>query len=117
MAKRTRPGRELIGTIGVDAGMCYLGDPCYIAHTPLGHTGDDPDDTHWREFLHGISDPDTDYMSSHANVMGALPSGFPIRAGVCVHTGWGDGEYPVYVTRNKEGRIASVTIEFITDEE
>ena len=23
---------ELVGTIGVDAGMCWIGDPCYVLH-------------------------------------------------------------------------------------
>jgi len=116
MARRARLGRELIGRVGVDAGMIYCGDPCYIHHTPLGHTGDDPDDVHWREFLKGIETPGHDYMLDHATVMGTLPNGitkFP--AGVCLISGEGDGEYPVYVTRNKEGLIASVTIEFIKE--
>jgi len=28
--------RKLIGTVGIDAGMLYLGDPCYVIDKPLG---------------------------------------------------------------------------------
>lgn len=32
--------------------------------------------------------------------------------GVAVTTGWGDGQYPVYVKRDEEGRIVQVLIDF-----
>jgi hypothetical protein len=37
--------------------------------------------------------------------------------GACFSTGWGDGMYPVYLDYNEEGRVKSVTIEFIENEE
>lgn len=36
---------------------------------------------------------------------------------VVVTSGYGDGRYPVHVTRNEDGRIATATITFIDDDE
>ena len=36
---------------------------------------------------------------------------------VASQSGWGDGSYPVYATRTEDGRIASLTIQFISDDE
>ena len=36
---------------------------------------------------------------------------------VVVTAGYGDGRYPVHVTRNEDGRIATATITFIEDED
>lgn len=36
---------------------------------------------------------------------------------VVVTSGYGDGRYPVHVTRNEDGRIATATITFIEDDE
>ena len=36
---------------------------------------------------------------------------------VVVRSGYGDGRYPVHVTRNEDGRIATATITFIEDDE
>lgn len=105
--------RVQIGVVGIDAGMLYLGDPCYIAHTPLGRTGGDGhDDTAWREFLRGIRTPGEDYMVSHATVLGTTPNGHTFPAGVVCISGAGDGEYPVYAEITEDGLIARVTVDF-----
>lgn len=36
---------------------------------------------------------------------------------VASQSGWGDGSYPVYAKRTEDGRIASLTIHFISEEE
>jgi len=106
--------RLWIGEIGVDSGMCYIGDPCYIAKTPLGHTADDPNDEHWKAFLRGIASPGKDWMESHATVMGTLKGrGTEFPAGVCVTTGHGDGVYLVYAEFDPDGSIARVIIDFM----
>lgn len=99
--------RELVGHIGVDAGLCWIGDPCYILHTEdgvprsLGRS--------WEEFCDTLEGMKThkqfNYDLGHEGL------------GVVVSTGDGDGCYPVYATINKDGRVASVTVEFIGDEE
>ena len=94
---------EEIGVIGVDAGLCWLGDPCYCV-TP---DADNHPAKTWKEFCRKLNDDEKggtkqwNYSKGHAGL------------GVTVHTGYGDGEYPVFVKRNKEGRISEVKIKFI----
>tara|TARA_R100000687_G_scaffold78839_1_gene72529 strand:- start:47 stop:355 length:309 start_codon:yes stop_codon:yes gene_type:complete len=87
---------KLIGHMGVDAGMCWIGDPCYVL----------PDDArnnpgaNWDEFCSAMR------RTSHKE--------FP--EGVCVTTGYGDGNYPVYADIDKDGLIHSVMVEFVNHE-
>lgn len=98
---------EHAGVIGVDAGLCWIGDPCYCV-TP--DCTEHPAET-WGEFCDQLSDDDFhapkqwNYKAGHAGL------------GVSVSTGYGDGTYPVYVRRNSEGRIAEVKVVFIEEEE
>lgn len=88
-----------VGEIGVDAGLCWLGDPCYVLHKDdlpetLGGT--------WFEFVQKLDGDVTrfDYTPGNPGL------------GVAVQTGYGDGVYPVYVKRNREGRVACVMVRF-----
>lgn len=97
--------KELIGHIGVDAGICWIGDPYYILHSDDGlpkTLGKD-----WEEFCDLIDErpgKSFNYDMGHEGL------------GVCVSTGYGDGFYPVYAKIDeKSGRVKSVTIEFIED--
>jgi hypothetical protein len=106
MGNRTKRNiRKQIGKIGVDAGLCWIGDPCYVLHAdPLPKAiGRD-----WGEFceiLHADDQYPTwkqlNYDLGHAGL------------GVVVSTGYGDGMYPVYAEFTDEGRIAKVWVEFI----
>lgn len=89
--------RELVGHIGVDAGLVWLGDPCYIKHHPELAV-----ESKWREFCESLRDM-------------KLPQ--EAYSGILTRTGWGDGEYPVYATKTKDGDIKKIEIVFITDEE
>jgi hypothetical protein len=102
--------RQKIGEVGVDAGMIYVGDPCYIGKTDLGRT----DDKAWEDFLTGIAGS-KGYLESHATVVGALPNGSPFDAGVVVVSGHGDGVYPVFAEFASDGSIARITVEFSND--
>ena len=97
-----------IGEIGVDSGLCWIGDPCYVLHkkklpTTLGKN--------WNEFcdlLHAdgsFQHKAFGYQAGHDGL------------GVCVATGYGDGAYPVYAVINEEGRVTSVRIDFVEEEE
>jgi len=99
---------EKVGVIGVDAGLCWLGDPCYILHK---NPDENPDDIgkSWKNFCKRLGDEDT--VQFHYNK--DLPSP---GLGVCVSAGWGDGSYDVFVKRTR-GRIAEVKVVFIEDEE
>jgi len=85
-----------LGTIGVDAGMCWIGDPCYVLPDDARHNpGAD-----WDEFCR------TMLRASHKE----------FSEGVCVTTGNGDGEYPVDAEMTEDGRVASVTIRFLSND-
>lgn len=98
----------LAGHIGVDAGLCWVGDPCYVLHKEdeelsptLGNN--------WAEFCDLLRDHPTHKSFNYALGHEGL--------GVVVSTGWGDGQYPVYIETNEEGRVKSVTVEFIGEDE
>jgi hypothetical protein len=97
MAFPTTPARrddtasgEVIGHVGVDSGMVWLGDPCYIA----GRDSDALVDSILADQPDGISTP-----------LGEL-------GGIAVTTPDGDGVFPVLVHRDGDGRVLSVEIDF-----
>jgi hypothetical protein len=95
-----------IGKIGVDAGLCWIGDPCYILHKNEETSSKDIGEN-WFGFCDKMKDSVTrqfNYDLGHAGL------------GVCVSTGYGDGCYPVLAKFNSEGRIAEVKIKFIDEE-
>lgn len=87
--------RKLIGTCAVDSGQILLIDPCYI-------------DSMWSD----ESYEDVCRVSLGENQAGHVQS----LLATVTSSGWGDGEYPVYA-EYRDGRVASVTIEFIWDED
>jgi len=104
-----RTTTQIIGHIGVDAGLCWIGDPCYVL----------PDDASERSEVN-------DWDIFCAGMRGQLSQQFYYAMGheglgVCVTTGFGDGMYPVVANIIDDPvlgkRIASVTIEFITEED
>jgi Protein of unknown function (DUF4241) len=91
-----------IGEIGVDAGLCWIGDPCYILHKeqPPQAIGKD-----WDGFCDTLY-PNCEFRQYDYDL------GHP-GLGVVVSTGYGDGTYPVFAEFNEDGRIAKVWVEFI----
>jgi hypothetical protein len=93
-----------VGTIGVDSGLCWLGDPGYILHReeglpkPLGRS--------WDDFCSSISEVDHKDFGHELGHEGL---------GVVVNTGYGDGFYGVEARFTEEGRIAEVRVVFIDD--
>ena len=103
--------REKVSSIGVDAGIVWLGDPCYILHRddPSEQDAFPPDiGSSWGDFCDRISERGI-YRTGVAEF--SHDAGYP-GMGVCVTTAYGDGEYPVYVKRNRFGLIAEVRIVF-----
>ena len=89
-----------VGVIGVDAGLCWIGDPCYCV-TPDAHHHPAKS---WKEFCRKLGDGETkqwNYIKGHPGL------------GVSVHTGYGDGEYDVYVKKQADGRIKEAKVVFI----
>jgi hypothetical protein len=105
--KTNRTTSKYIGEIGVDAGICWIGDPCYVLHLeqPPKAIGKD-----WEEFCDLLGDEYPTAKQFHYDLGHA-------GLGVVVSTGYGDGVYPVYAEFNSEGRIASVRVEFISPDD
>lgn len=95
---------EHAGYIGVDAGLCWIGDPCYIIH---------PDEVpealgkNWGDFCDNLGHKGAQQFH-HDSGHGGL--------GVVISTGWGDGIYPVQVKKTSDGRIAEVRVIFINED-
>ena len=82
--------RELVGYCGVDSGMIWIGDPCYIKHHEELNNSEK-----WNLFCQNLEDiPGEKYQ------------------GVLTHTRYGDGEYPVYITKDKDGNVKKMEIVF-----
>ena len=97
---------EKVGVIGVDAGLCWIGDSCYVVSKDASHvfeTWDQFCDQLFKDEIEGVKQ--WNYTKGHPGL------------GVSVSTGYGDGCYPVYVKRNQEGRIAEAKVVFISRDE
>lgn len=99
-------GYEFAGTIGVDSGLCWIGDPCYCV-TP---DADEHPAPSWNEFCNTLEKIEKNGVAQW-NYKGGSKG-----LGVSVSTGYGDGSYNVYVKKTKNGRIAKVLINFISSE-
>jgi len=96
---------EKVGEIAVDAGLCWIGDPCYVLPDDASNADQVRD---WGAFCNSVGDSQTTQFNFKQGFAGL---------GVAVSTGWGDGMYPVYVEYSDEGRIAKVEVVFIEEEE
>ncbi len=90
---------EQVGVCGVDAGVIWIGDPCYIISQDASHSFKD-----WSTFC-DLVDFDTpaqqfNYELGHAGL------------GVLIKHFGGDGTYPVYIRRNKSGEVTQAIIKF-----
>ena len=95
----------LIGFFGVDSGQAMVGDPCYLDQWG----GDDRSggwaiENHKGEFNYqGACE-----ASCNEQQAGVLGNG----DSVVFATGYGDGQYPVFVEYNGDNRVSRVTIVF-----
>jgi hypothetical protein len=96
--------RIVTTTVCVDAGMIWVGDPCYVFGSGASHNPGE-----WSEFC--------DKLPHDNSICEPLGKG----VGVAIPSGYGDGEYTVDVEYSDEGswgeRVRSVTITFINDED
>lgn len=88
-----------IGSVDVDSGTIWLGDPCYIIHRDGGLSKELGKD--WGEYCDMISKRKF-FDKQHLELID----------GVLVATAHGDGSYPVYIRKTRTGRIAEVKIVF-----
>ena len=96
-----------VGNIDVDAGLCWLGDPCYI----IGAKDLDYPYLAWDDFCKELFKHDEDGVCKWKHDKGSFGKG------VSVQTGYGDGTYPVYIKKNKEGIIVEVKVVFDDDDD
>lgn len=96
---------EKVGTVGVDAGIVWVGDPCYIVGSDASMPFPE-----WDDFCKALNDSGA-YADNNNGV-----TEFRSGLGMAIESGYGDGEYNVYVKRCDD-RIAEVRIVFINDPE
>ncbi len=82
------------GEVGVDAGLIWVGDPCYVLGDDSTHRVTD-----WLKFC--------DILDHNKNVNEPLGE----RVGLAISSGYGDGRYPVYI-KEEDGRVKAIRIEF-----
>ena len=89
-----------IADIGVDAGMVWIGDPCYIIGNQDGLSPD------------ALSSWDTfcDWACERDNTRAFR------NLGVVASSGYGDGLYPVYARMTKDGRVAELRVVFVPED-
>lgn len=105
---RKLSGWERVGEIGVDAGLCWVGDPCYLLQdTGSGRPKELGKD--WKAFCDLLWKKEDGTQTAQWNYDHGRPG-----LGVTVATGWGDGTYDVYV-RRAEGRVKAVMVVFDED--
>lgn len=96
---------QKVGSIGVDAGLCWIGDPCYCV---VPDSTEHPAET-WVEFCDKLEENEKDgvlqwnYKQGHPGL------------GVSIGQFGGDGEYPVYVKRAPNGLIIEAKVVFNRD--
>ena len=94
---------KLAGYCGVDSGQIMVIDPCYAfqdSYTGNAATG---------------GNYDAICRVSLADTFGEFPlpaNGYSGNVGVVTSSGYGDGNYPVFVDVNDEGRVIELRINF-----
>ena len=86
---------ELAGHCGVDSGQIMVIDPCYA--------------------FQGGTNYEAICKVSLEEVFGEFPlpdNGYSHDIGVVTSSGWGDGNYPVYVDVNDDNRVVALHIYF-----
>lgn len=105
-----------VGTISVDSGSVMIGDPCYTQGADASSASKD-----WMGFL-AATYPGTFGPNSTGESMPQVTNALGEQGlGIVSSSGFGDGEYPVYVRYSDEGqwgkRVAELKVVFIGEEE
>lgn len=87
---------EQVGIVGVDAGLMLVGDPCYFDQS-AGGVGE------WGEFCNQLVGKDTLQLN--------YKLGHPGR-GVVIGNFGGDGVFPVFVEKDKQGQVSRLIVDF-----
>ena len=100
---------ELVGHVSVDSGQVMIVDPCYVLdgeydEAPKHDVKDHQRCTYGHPCEVTLSD------KRHGEFMA---KGF--ATAIASSSGYGDGNYPVYATKNGDGRVVELTIYFDED--
>lgn len=108
--------KKLIGYCGVDSGSILIADPCYVM--PEKEELQDPEkvkkfvDEH-KDYNHIFDEQlhkeDPNWRNQAGEVLLTGIQG----TGVLSHTFHGDGNYPVFADLDENGKVRSLTIEFV----
>ena len=85
-----------LGTVGVDAGLLMIIDPCYVKDLKEIHGSDEG----WSKFVEHIYSKGND-----------TSKGIALAGGLTFASGYGDGEYTVYGYKDEDGCIIKVEID------
>ena len=98
--------KKQIGTVFVDSGSVWVGDPCYVIGGDASHAVED-----WNAYHKNLTD-----LGFWGNQDASIE---PLGIGVGMHiqTYWGDGEYPVFAEMEDSGRIKSITIDLYGEDD
>lgn len=103
---------KLLGHIGVDAGIVWIGDPCYILHkenNPKMISDKNPKSIgkNWNEFCEKFFESEHDSFKSFTYDSGSE------GLGICTSTYYGDGQYPVIgFFKSNETRPLFIIVDF-----
>lgn len=91
---------EQAGFCGVDAGLIWIGDPCYI----IGQDATEQPAESWSDFCKQIENMGASQQFKYKHGHDGL--------GVCIGDFGGDGCYSVYVKKDSNGRVLEAKIVF-----
>lgn len=92
---------EQVGEVCVDAGIIMIGDPCYHLHKPKQEQYPEFGRS-WSEFVDKLYEETTQIGDATAVVVGGFG---------------GDGVYPVFIRKDRHGRIVEAVVKFIREDE
>jgi len=96
-------GLEFAGMFAVDSGQAMVGDPCYLYDWDTNADVAFNENSIVGEYSYnGVS------ATTVKHNFGAIGE----NKAVAFSTGYGDGQYPVYVKLNDDGRVSMVVIDF-----
>jgi hypothetical protein len=90
---------EKVGEVGVDTGMIWIGDPCYVVSKDASHVW-----SSWKKFLLDLFKIENKGVANFGNI------------GVAISSGYGDGRYEVFVKR-EDGVMKEAKIVFFDNNE
>ena len=103
MATNSFDNVVLAGHIGVDSGQIMIGDPCYLDGWDNNKDEEwNPEGKEGQYSYQGVSA--TTSKDAYGQIGGGLA--------VAMSSGYGDGQYPVYVQLNEDGRVVMAVIDF-----